>query len=208
MMELPYTVLLLISALIGYGFGSIPWGLLLTRFFGQGDIRNIGSGNIGATNVLRTGKKTIAFAVLILDGGKGAVAMWLVLILGLGIWWRDDPVLAAGLGAILGHNFPIWLRFKGGKGVATSLGILTMLNWPSGLLVGASWLLVAMVTRYSSLAALVSLSLSPAYIWWFTDDRPAAYFGALLAFLCFLRHRDNIRRLCRGEESKIKLKKT
>ena len=194
-----------IAMLLGYAIGSIPFGLLLTKLGGMGDIRNIGSGNIGATNVLRTGNKKIAIAVLLLDGVKGAAAMGLILWLGMAQWWRDDPVMLAGLMAVLGHNFPIWLRFKGGKGVATSLGVITMLAWPAGIAALMTWLITAMIFRYSSVAALVGLGLSPVYMWVVTHDYPACYLVILLGFLSFVRHRANIARLVAAKEPKIKL---
>ena len=191
---------LLLAALAGYLSGSIPFGLVLTKLAGLGDIRNIGSGNIGATNVLRTGKKGLAAATLILDGAKGAVAVLIA-----GIWGQDLAVFAGG-GAMLGHCFPVWLRFKGGKGVATALGILLAIAWPVGLLACLTWLVVAFVFRYSSAAALAALTLSPVYAWFLADPQRAGL-AALIALLAWIRHHENIRRLLRGEESKIKLGK-
>jgi glycerol-3-phosphate acyltransferase PlsY len=187
----------------GYLLGSVPFGLVLTRLAGLGDIRNIGSGNIGATNVLRTGRKGLAAATLILDGGKGAVA---VLVAGM---WGQEMALAAGYGAILGHLFPVWLRFKGGKGVATKLGILLAISWPIGIAACLTWLLVAAVFRYSSLSALVAAALAPIYawllplLWGSTGDPQLVWFSALLAALIWFQHRANIRRLLSGEEPKI-----
>ena len=206
---------LILSFLGGYLIGSIPWGLVLTRLGGLGDIRKIGSGNIGATNVLRTGHKSIALAVLLLDGLKGAAAVWAAsyfigrenFVFELYIYSGSLPALAAGLGAVLGHNFPLWLRFKGGKGVATTLGVITALSWPTGLVCALVWLVTALVLRYSSLAALVSLSLSPGVIYLFEGDRRMGYLAALLALMSWLRHRENIHRLRTGTEGKIKLKK-
>lgn len=187
----------LAAALAGYLLGSIPFGLILTRLAGLGDLRRIGSGNIGATNVLRTGRKSLAAATLLLDGGKGAAAF---LLAGL---WGPDMALIAGMAAVLGHLFPLWLGFRGGKGVATTIGMLFAAAWPLGLAVCAIWLLVAATTRYSSLAALLSLAASPLLAWWITDDLQLLQFAAILALLVWLRHLDNIRRLLRGQEAKI-----
>lgn len=189
------------AALAGYLLGSIPFGLLLTRAAGFGDIRRIGSGNIGATNVLRTGRKGLAAATLLLDGGKGAFA---TLIAGL---WGPDMAILAGGGAMLGHLFPVWLKFKGGKGVATGLGVLLALAWPVGLLACATWLAVAVVFRYSSLAALVAFAGAPIYAW-FLIGRQEAQFALFLAVLVWLRHHQNLRRLATGQEPKIGRKAT
>ncbi len=188
---------LLAAFLGGYLLGSIPFGLLLARLAGLGDIRSIGSGNIGATNVLRTGRKGLAAATLLLDGGKGAGA---VLLAGL---WGPDPQLTAALGAVLGHIFPLWLRFQGGKGVAIVLGVLLALAWQAGLAACATWLLVAGLLRYSSLAALVALATAPLYIWLFTRDLQLVDLIAVLAAMVWIRHRVNIARLLKGEEPKI-----
>ncbi len=181
----------------GYLLGSIPFGLLLARLAGLGDIRSIGSGNIGATNVLRTGRKGLAAATLLLDAGKGAGA---VLLAGL---WGPDPQLTAALGAVLGHIFPLWLRFRGGKGVATLLGVLLALAWHAGLAACATWLLVAGLLRYSSLAALVALAAAPRYVWLLTRDLQLVQLIAVLAVLVWICHRANIARLLKGEEPKI-----
>lgn len=187
----------------GYLLGSIPFGLVLTRLAGLGDIRSIGSGNIGATNVLRTGRKGLAAATLILDGAKGAVA---VLLAGL---WGPDMALMAGYGAILGHLFPVWLRFNGGKGVATTLGILLALAWPVGVAACLTWLIVAAVSRYSSLSALLAVAFAPAYAWYLpplwgeTANLQIVWFSTLLAILVWAKHHGNIRRLLRGEEPRI-----
>ena len=181
--------------------GSVPFGLVLTKAAGLGDIRTIGSGNIGATNVLRTGHKGLALATLLLDGGKGAIAAVLALVLA-----GHDALLVAGFAAVLGHNFPIWLKFKGGKGVATTLGTLFAAAWPVGLACCGTWLVVAGLFRMSSLAALVALALAPVYAWIFAG--PATALMALgLAVLGFIRHEANIRRIIRGEEPKIGKKK-
>ncbi len=186
------------AAIAGYLLGSVPFGLVLTRLAGLGDIRAIGSGNIGATNVLRSGKKGLALATLLADSGKGALA---ALVFGLG---SGDPAigLVAGFAAVLGHNFPLWLRFKGGKGVATTLGVLLATAWPVGLAACLTWLAIAALFRTSSLAALAALGLSPVYaLLWASPAHAVMALG--LAVLGFYRHRDNIRRLLAGEESKI-----
>jgi len=188
----------LLAAFVGgYFLGSIPFGLLLARLAGLGDIRSIGSGNIGATNVLRTGRKGLAAATLLLDAGKGAGA---VLLAGL---WGPDPQLTAALGAVLGHIFPLWLRFRGGKGMATVLGVLLALAWQAGLAACATWLLVAGLLRYSSLATLLSVAAAPLYIWLFTRDLQLVELIAVLAAVVWIRHRVNIARLLKGEEPKI-----
>lgn len=193
-----YAAPYLLTALVG-GFlvGSIPFGLLLTRLAGLGDIRKIGSGNIGATNVLRTGRKDIAALTLLLDAAKGAAA---ALIAG---HWGPDMMLAAGMGALLGHMFPPWLRFRGGKGMATALGVILALNWPVGLATCAAWLAVAGVLRYSSLAALLSIAAAPVFSWYIGGDLQLAQFTAMVAVLIWLRHRTNIVRLLKGEEPRI-----
>ncbi|WP_207476176.1 glycerol-3-phosphate 1-O-acyltransferase PlsY [Arenibaculum pallidiluteum] len=191
---------LLAAAVLGYLLGSIPFGLVLSRLFGYGDIRNIGSGNIGATNVLRTGNKALAAATLVLDSGKGAFA---ALLAGL---YGPEMAIVAGAGAMLGHTFPVWLGFKGGKGVATALGVLLAVSWPTGLAACALWLLTALVVRISSLSALVAIGLSPLVGWYFGG--PAiAQLALFIAVLVFLRHHSNIRRLLRGEEPRIGAKK-
>lgn len=188
-----------LAVLVGYLLGSIPFGLVITRAAGLGDIRAIGSGNIGATNVLRTGRKDLAAATLLLDGGKGAIAVGLA----YGLSWRPE---LAGAAAFLGHCFPVWLGFKGGKGVATFLGTLIALWLPAGAIAGAVWLVVAYVSKYSSLAALVAAAASPLVL--FAMGRPAFALAALfMAGLIFIRHRANIERLLRGEEPKIGSKK-
>ena len=180
----------------GYLLGSIPFGLLLTRAAGGPDIRAIGSGNIGATNVLRTGNKPLAAATLLCDMLKGTVA---VLAAGR---YGPDPALAAALGAFLGHLFPVWLNFKGGKGVATYIGLLIGLHWPAALFFCAVWLAVAAATRYSSLAALVASAFTPLAIWYFGLPAAAALF-LLLSALLWTMHRTNIARLLTGTEGKI-----
>ena len=180
----------------GYLLGSIPFGLLLTRAAGGPDIREIGSGNIGATNVLRTGNKVLAAATLLCDMLKGSFAVLAVARYG------DDPMLAAALGAFLGHLFPVWLKFKGGKGVATYIGLLIGLHWPAALFFCIVWLVVAGATRYSSLAALVASALTPPAVWYFGLPSVAALFLLLTVLLWFM-HRANIARLLNGSEGKI-----
>jgi acyl phosphate:glycerol-3-phosphate acyltransferase len=180
----------------GYLLGSIPFGLIFARLAGAGDIRAVGSGNIGATNVLRTGKRWAAAATLICDAGKGAIAVLIARN------YYDVAAVAAGAGAFLGHVFPVWLRFKGGKGVATFLGIALALCWQAGLLACATWLAAAGATRRSSLGALVAAAMTPLYIMLW--HRPLfAIFSAVLAALIFVTHRENISRLLRGEEPRI-----
>lgn len=193
-LSLPYYAA---SVLLGYLLGSIPFGVVLTRLTGAGDLRKIGSGNIGATNVLRTGRKGLAAATLLLDGLKGTAAV----LIGYYLWGVDSAVLA-GFGAFLGHCFPVWLKFKGGKGVATYLGILLGLYPLAGLAFIVLWLGTAFLFRYSSLSALVASALSPILLWFF-DQAQFAELCAVLALLLWFRHRENIRRLIKGEESKI-----
>ena len=188
----------------GYLLGSIPFGLIATRMGGAGDIRKIGSGNIGATNVLRSGRKDLALITLLGDGGKGAVAVLLAR------WLTHDSdlvVALAGASAFVGHLFPVWLKFKGGKGVATFFGVLLAASWPVGVLAGATWLLMAYFLRYSSLSALAAAAMAPLFA--FMTDRPYAIVGLSLfmAVLIFIRHHQNIARLLKGEEPKIGAKK-
>ena len=191
---------LLAAGILGYLLGSIPFGLLLTRFAGHGDIRGIGSGNIGATNVLRAGGKGLAALTLALDLAKGTVAVMIA-----SGWGRQAALVAAGC-VILGHMFPIWLGFRGGKGVATGLGVLIALAWPVALVAALLWLATAVVFHYSSLAALVaavlSAGLAPMLV-----DRMTAFVIAGIALLIILRHHSNIRRLIAGTESRISFRK-
>jgi glycerol-3-phosphate acyltransferase PlsY len=180
----------------GYLLGSIPFGLILAKLAGLGDLRQIGSGNIGATNVLRAGSKALAALTLILDAAKGTAAVL------LGGYWGADAAILAGLGAFLGHLFPIWLGFRGGKGVATFIGVLLGLYWPAAIVFCAIWLLVAFATRYSSLAALVASGGSVCVLALTGQWRLAALF-LLLTFLLYIRHASNIGRLARGEETRI-----
>ena len=187
----------ILSAFVGaYLLGSLPFGLLLTRFSGLGDLRAIGSGNIGATNVLRTGHKALAAATLVLDVAKGAAA---VLIAG---WYGPDMAIVAAAGVLIGHVFPVWLRFNGGKGVSTALGVLLVLSWPVGLMVAGIWTTTLLITRYASLASLIAAAASPVLMYLLADPQKTE-FSVALAVLVWLRHTANIRRLARGRESKI-----
>ena len=187
------------GAFLAYLLGTIPFGLLVTKLAGYGDIRRIGSGNIGATNVLRTGSKKLAALTLVLDAGKGAAAVLIARAFG------PDIAAVAAIAVVIGHLFPIWLGFKGGKGVATAGGVLLAYVWPVGLAVLATWLAVALLTRYSSLAALAAAVLAPVCTWLLSGGiRPTAVVS-LIAVLVIFRHRTNIARLIRGEESKITL---
>ncbi len=190
-----------IAAIVGYLAGSIPFGLLLTKIAGAGDIRAIGSGNIGATNVLRTGRKGLAAGTLLLDGLKG------VAVVLLGATQSVEIAAIAGLAAVLGHNFPVWLKFKGGKGVATTTGVLIAISWPVGLAFCSTWILIFVTTRYSSLAALVGLAAVPLYAYLFSNVSVVAL-TVVLATLGIVRHHANIRRLLRGEESRFGRKRT
>jgi glycerol-3-phosphate acyltransferase PlsY len=180
----------------GYLLGSIPFGLILAKLAGLGDLRQIGSGNIGATNVLRAGSKGLAALTLLLDAAKGTAAVLLA------AGWGEDVAMLAGLGAFLGHLFPVWLGFRGGKGVATYIGVLLGLYWPAAVAFGAIWLIVAFATRYSSLAALVASGASVCVLALTGQWRLAALF-LLLTVLLYIRHAANIARLARGEEARI-----
>ncbi len=191
--------------LFGYFLGSVPFGLVLTRLAGTQDIRSIGSGSIGATNVLRTGRKGLAAATLLGDALKGSVAVWLATST-----WFGGPDLGvpAALGAFLGHLFPVWLKFKGGKGVATYIGLLLALAWPAMIFFGLVWIVVAVLTRYSSLAALIASAITPAFIWWYQHDLQNAELFLVLSVLLWIMHRGNIARLLSGREGKIGSSKT
>jgi glycerol-3-phosphate acyltransferase PlsY len=188
---------LVVAFLLGYLLGSIPFGLILTKLAGTQDLRSIGSGNIGATNVLRTGRKGLAAATLLLDMLKGTAA---VVIAG----YLDGPnaAMLAALGAFLGHLFPVWLKFRGGKGVAVYIGVLLGLFWPAALVFCALWLATAFTSRYSSLAALVASFVTPIFLWWFGHLALASLF-AVLTLLLFYMHRENIGRLQAGTEGRI-----
>jgi|UniRef100_Q11IM2 glycerol-3-phosphate acyltransferase PlsY len=188
--------LLLAAVLWGYLLGSIPFGVIITRAAGLGDVRKIGSGNIGATNVLRTGRKGLAALTLLLDALKGTAAVLLAGVYG------QEAAVAAGLGAFLGHLFPVWIGFRGGKGVATYLGVLVAIAWPGALVFAIAWLLIAFVTRYSSLAALVAAICVPLALYLMGYLLPAQLF-TVLSLLVFLKHRANIQRLIQGNESRI-----
>ncbi len=194
--DLSYTWPFYAAALGGYLLGSIPFGLVLTRLAGLGDIRKLGSGNIGATNVLRTGNKALAALTLLLDGGKGAAAVLIAAVFG-----PDTAVLAGG-GALIGHCFPVWLKFKGGKGVATFLGVLLGIAWPVGLVACATWLVTAALSRYSSLAALNAALHAPIWAYVLADWQRMEL-ALFMALVVALRHHANIRRLVRREEPRI-----
>jgi glycerol-3-phosphate acyltransferase PlsY len=191
------TTLLILWAVIGYLLGSIPFGMVLTKFMGLGNLREIGSGNIGATNVLRTGSKTAAALTLLLDGGKGAVAVLLARAMA-----GEDAAQLAGLMAMLGHCYPVWLKFQGGKGVATYIGLVLALAWPVGLAVCATWLVAAAASRTSSLAALAAAATSTIWMVMLGEGQ-ALLMGVVLTLLIFWRHRANISRLRAGTEPKI-----
>jgi len=197
MAESGFLSLTLLGALVfGFFFGSIPFGLILTRLAGLGDVRSIGSGNIGATNVLRTGNKKLAAATLILDALKGTVAVLIASRYG------PDAAIGAGFGAFMGHLFPVWIGFKGGKGVATYLGILIGLAWPGALVFAAVWIVTALLTRYSSLAALIASVIVPIALY-FQGSPAIAILFAIMTVIVFFKHKTNITRLLNGTESKI-----
>jgi len=183
--------------LCGYLLGSIPFGLLLTRAAGGPDVRTIGSGNIGATNVLRTGRKGLAAATLICDALKGTLA-----VLVIARYASYEASLLAGFGAFIGHLFPVWLNFKGGKGVATYIGLLIGIYWPCAVIFCAIWLVTAVISRYSSLSALIASALTPLAFWLLAQPQAAGWF-LLMTVLLWITHRTNIRRLLNGSEGKI-----
>jgi glycerol-3-phosphate acyltransferase PlsY len=186
-----------VAFVIGYLFGSIPFGLVLTKLAGTADLRSIGSGNIGATNVLRTGRKGLAAATLLLDMLKGTVAVIIA-----GYFGGPNAAMLAGLGAFLGHLFPVWLKFRGGKGVAVYIGVLLGLFWPAAVVFCALWLATAFTSRYSSLSALVASFVTPLFLWFF--GQPAlASLAVVLTLLLFYMHRENIKRLQAGTEGRI-----
>jgi glycerol-3-phosphate acyltransferase PlsY len=194
--------MVILFSLLGYFLGSIPFGLLLTKFCGIGDIRKIGSGNIGATNVLRTGNKKLAFLTLILDGGKGAIAALLALKLA-----NQDAAIFAGLFSIIGHMYPIWLKFKGGKGVATAFGLFLAIVPLSGLLICLTWLFTALAFRISSLSALIATFAAPFITHLLYGDPNLSGLCSIIALLIWIKHRSNIKRLLNKEEPKIGKKK-
>src|SRR5512140_3383688 len=186
-----------VAFILGYLLGSIPFGLVLTKLAGTQDVRSIGSGNIGATNVLRTGHKGLAAATLLLDMLKGTLA-----VLVAGYYGGPNAAMLAALGAFLGHLFPVWLNFKGGKGVAVYIGVLIGLFWPAAVVFCLIWISTAAITRYSSLSALVASFVTPIFLWWFGHPALAALF-AVLTMLLFYMHRENIGRLQAGTEGRI-----
>ncbi len=188
---------ILIALLSGYFFGSIPFGLLLTKFAGEGDIRKIGSGNIGATNVLRAGHKSLAAATLILDAGKGAFCVYII-----GLYLPDIYLGIAGASAVVGHCYPIWLKFSGGKGVATGLGIIAMLSPISGFLFIITWIIIAFLFKYSSLSALLAFFVSSISSF-FVERSDISLAILFMTLITFFRHKENIKRLVSGTESKI-----
>ncbi len=209
------TYTLLASAFGGYLLGSIPFGLVLCWMAGLGDIRKIGSGNIGATNVLRTGRKDLALLTVLLDASKAGFAAWLagklalneqIMLCGIMTNVALLASLIAGVSAILGHNFPVWLGFKGGKGVASAFGFILVISPTVALLAFSTWLIFAFAFRYSSLSALAAATLTPVYAYFFAGEIEAAFFTAI-AVLVLVRHHANIARLIKGTESKISFKK-
>ncbi len=191
------TINFIYAAILGYLCGSVPFGLLLTRAAGLGDIRAIGSGNIGATNVLRTGNRWLAAATLIMDAAKAALPVLLA-----GYFWGSQAAMLAGIAAFLGHCFPVWLNFKGGKGVSCFIGILLALSWPVGLIFCGVWLVIAFAQKMSSLAALTAAATAPIFAYVVVDSWLAATAG-VLAIVLFYQHRENLMRLLRGTEPKI-----
>ena len=209
------TLVFLLSALGGYLLGSIPFGLVLTRLCGLGDIRKIGSGNIGATNVLRTGRKDLALLTVLLDASKAGIAAFVAASLApaadyvfLGNMTQVNVIagLIAGSAGVVGHNFPVWLKFKGGKGVASTFGFILATNPQIALLALATWLVCAVITRYSSLSAITAAIATPVYAFFLVEPTYTIFYTAI-ALLVLLRHRANIVRLAKGEESKISFKK-
>jgi glycerol-3-phosphate acyltransferase PlsY len=186
-----------VAFIIGYLLGSIPFGLILTRLAGTQDLRTVGSGNIGATNVLRTGRKGLAAATLVLDALKGTAAVVIA-----GYIAGPNAAMLAALGAFLGHLFPVWLKFKGGKGVAVYIGVLIGLFWPAALFFCLLWLATAFTSRYSSLSALIAAFVTPIFLWWF-NHLALASLTVVLTLLLFYMHRENIKRLQSGTESRI-----
>jgi glycerol-3-phosphate acyltransferase PlsY len=186
-----------LATLLGYLLGSIPFGLIFSWAAGAGDVRKIGSGNIGATNVLRTGKRWAAAATLLFDAGKGAAA-----VLVARHYFGDDAALVAGAAALAGHLFPIWLGFRGGKGVATFLGVMLALSWLAGIGVAATWLAALAIWRISSLSALISVALAPLYLIMLREFSVAGL-AAVLAIAIFIMHRENISRILAGTEPRV-----
>jgi glycerol-3-phosphate acyltransferase PlsY len=187
-----------VAFILGYLLGSIPFGLILTKLAGTQDLRSIGSGSIGATNVLRTGRKGLAAATLICDALKGTVAVVIS-----GYFGGPDAAMLAALGAFLGHLFPVWLKFRGGKGVAVYIGVLIGLSLPAAVVFCVLWLATAATTRYSSLSALVASFITPIFLWWFGHPPKLTSLFAVLTLLLFWAHRENIKRLQAGKEGRI-----
>ena len=198
--DFSFTWPLYAAFLAAYLLGSVPFGLLLTRLAGTGDLRQIGSGNIGATNVLRTGRNGLAALTLLLDMGKGAAAVAIA-----GHWFGPSMAVFAALGVVVGHIAPVWLRFRGGRGVATAFGVLFVFAWPVGIAAAVVWLAAAALFRYSSLAAILAIGSSPAWAWALVGVAEAEVTG-LIAIAVIARHAGNIRRLLKGEESRIRLR--
>ncbi len=198
--DFSFTWPLYAAFLAAYLLGSIPFGVLLTRLAGAGDLRQVGSGNIGATNVLRTGRKGLAALTLLLDAGKGAAAVAVA-----DHWFGPSMAVFAALGVVVGHIAPVWLRFRGGRGVATAFGVLFVFAWPVGIAAAAVWLGTAALFRYSSLAAILAIGSSPAWAWALVGVAEAEVTG-LIAIAVIARHAGNIRRLLKGEESRIRLR--
>jgi acyl phosphate:glycerol-3-phosphate acyltransferase len=188
---------LVVAFLLGYLLGSIPFGLVLTRLAGTEDLRSIGSGSIGATNVLRTGRKGIAAATLIGDALKGTAAVVIC-----GYYGGPNAAMLAAFGAFLGHLYPVWLKFRGGKGVATYIGVLIGLFWPAAIVFCVMWLATATTTRYSSLSALIAAFVTPLFLWWFGQPMLASLL-VVMTLLLFYAHRENIKRLQTGTEGRI-----
>ena len=191
--------LIISIALLSYLFGSIPFGLVLTKLGGISNLREIGSGNIGATNVLRTGRKGLAFFTLVLDIGKGFGAVMATSIFGI------NYAMIASIFVVLGHIFPVWLKFKGGKGVATAIGVFIAIDWALGSVFIITWIIVGLISRYSSLASLFGFILTPGYAWW-SMDVPIFFTSCIISVIGIYRHTENIKRLISKEESKIRLK--
>jgi len=192
-----FDAFLVVAFLLGYLLGSIPFGLVLTKLAGTQDLRSIGSGNIGATNVLRTGRKGLAAATLICDALKGTVAVVIA-----GYYGGPNAAMLAALGAFLGHLYPVWLKFRGGKGVATYIGVLIGLFWPAAVVFCVMWLATAVTTRYSSLSALIAAFVTPLFLWWFGQPALASLLVAM-TLLLFYKHSENIKRLQNGTEGRI-----
>src|SRR3954453_9992790 len=190
-------VFLIAAFLLGYLFGSIPFGMVLTKLAGTQDLRSIGSGNIGATNVLRTGRKSLAVATLIGDALKGTVAVVIA-----GYYAGPNAAILAALGAFLGHLYPVWLKFRGGKGVATYIGVLIGLFWPAAVVFCVMWIATAVTTRYSSLSALIAAFVTPLFLWWFGQPVLASLL-VVMTLLLFYKHSENIKRLQAGTEGRI-----